>query len=187
MQGYIFLRFLFLGVPVLCYYDKGIALLALVVLFVLFSVFEFSRFLGKSLDEKIRKKYFFFLVPIGEKRIAKLLYLTAALFIVVNFFEKDVAIFSISVALIYGVVSLIFNSFAKVKIKNNTLEGIIAGIGFAYITGIYLGNDLNLGQNVIISSVIAAPLTELIISCLDENFSVPFFVAVAAQFVKNSF
>ena len=150
-------------------------------------MFRSAKFSDKLPADKTRKKYFFFFLPVGEKETGELLYLVTSLFVIVKFFEQDIAVFSISIVLVYKFVSAVFNLFARVRIRGTTLEGTVAGTIAVYFTGCYLCSLLGLDKNIAVSSAAAVPIIELIVSWPDKNFSLPFLIAVTAQFVKNSF
>ena len=175
------------SIPVFCYYNRNNALAILAVLFVLLLLFRSKKFSDKSSVDKTGKKASFSLLAVGEKETQEMLYLVTSLFVIVKFFEQNIAVFSISIVLIYKFVSAVFNLFAKVRIRGTTLEGTAAGTIVVYFTGSYLCSLLGLDRNIAVSSAIAVPFIELIVSWPDKNFSLPFLIAVTAQFVKNSF
>lgn len=176
LEKYTILILLLLNIPLICYYNKKLALMILAVLFILVFIFRFTKFAdkaGKALFQRAET--------------AKTLYLIAALFISIQFFEQNIAVFSISIVLIYKLVSTILKSFARIRLRSTTLEGAVIGAIAAYFTGGFLCNLLGLDKNIAVSSAVALPFIELIVSWPDENFSLPFLAAVVAQFVKNSF
>jgi len=187
LPRYAVLILLLLNIPFLCYYNRRFSLAILAVLFILIFIFRHTKFSNKSTADKIEKKHFFFLLPAGKKETEELLYLIASLFVIIKFFEQNIAVFSISIILVYKFVSTIFKLFARVKIRGATLEGTAAGTIAVYFMGYYLCSLLELDKNIAVSSAAAVPLIELIVSWPDKNFSLPFLIAVVAQFVKNSF
>lgn len=163
---YKLFKLLLLGIPLLYFYcDKKLTILISVI------------FLLPA----------FILVRERKARITKFLFLVAGIFIIILNFEKDIAIFSIVVALIYGFISSLFMLGGKLKFRGKTIEGLLAAAIFAYLIGSFTGNILGLDKNIIVAGCISAPFIELFIRWPDEEFTIPFFIALVAQFVKNSF
>ena len=167
LRWYFVSLLLLLSIPVFCHYDRKVSLIILAVLFVLLFLFRSKKFSDKSSDYKTGEKYSFFSLPVAEKETQEMLYLVTSLFVIVKFFEQDIAVFSISIVLVYKFVSAVFKLFARVRIRGTTLEGTAAGTIAVYFTGSCLCGLLGLDRNIAVSSAAAVPLIELIVSWPD--------------------
>ena len=120
---------------------------------------------------------------IGQKQLADLIWISIAVFVVLKFFQKDVAFFSATAALLYIIILFLLDKNSKVKIFNRPLDIILLATAFVYIAGIFLSVYTGLNKNVIL----ALPLIHLLIRWPQEHFSIIFCTAFIMQFVKNSF
>ena len=178
-----YLRLVLLIFPILyIYLPKQAVILPLLVIAGLLLLLDIARYYRSNFVAKFK-----FLFKEKEKGISSASFLLLGLAVVLNSFEKKVAILSICIALIYDFFSYLGTFFGKIRFRGKTIEGCILGAILGYGAGVVVNTILGLEHNVLLAGVIAAPVTELFLDWPDDNFTIPFFIAVAAQFVKNSF
>ena len=178
-----YLRLGLLVFPILyIYFPKQVIILPLLVIAGLLLLLDIARYYKLNIVAKFK-----FLFKEKEKGISSASFLLLGLAVVLNSFEKEVAILSICIALIYDFFSYLGTFFGKIKFKGKSIEGCILGAILGYGAGLVVNTILGLSQNILLAGVITAPVTELFLDWPDDNFTIPFFTAVAAQFVKNSF
>jgi dolichol kinase len=160
-------------------YWLRILLLALII-------FESSCFLNQSFRKRAERIVLLGIAPEGN-RLSKISFLFLGVFVVVNYFERRIAIISLLIALTYNFLSLFALCWQKMRIKGKSLPGIIVALLVAFILGYYAGNILTLDKNIIFSAILIPAIAEFFLNWPDENFTIPFLTALVAQFVKNSF
>jgi dolichol kinase len=161
---------------------KQAVIFPLLFILALLLLLDFARYYKLGFADKFK-----FLFKKEEKAISSASFLLLGLVVVLNSFEKEVAILSVCIALIYDFFSYLGTFSGKIRFRGKSLEGCVLGAILGYATGWLVNTMLGLDYNVLLSAVIAAPVTELFLDWPDDNFTIPFFTAVAAQFVKNSF
>ncbi len=177
------LRLGLLVFPILyIYLPKQVIILPLLIIAGFLLLLDIARYYKLNFVAKFK-----FLFKEKEKGISSASFLLLGLAVVLNSFEKEVAILSVCIALIYDFFSYLGTFFGKIKFRGKSIEGCILGAVLGYGIGVIVNTILRLDHNVLLAGTIAAPITELFLDWPDDNFTIPFFTAVAAQFVKNSF
>ena len=113
----------------LCYFYCGrrVPVIVLIISALYFSVF---KFFGSSSVKKGKIPYSSFISKIGERGVSKIFYLLVTLFIIVNSFEKDVAIFSSTVALSYLLINSFFKRLRKLKSTIHLWKALLSQVGY---------------------------------------------------------
>ncbi len=179
----IIYKFVMLLVPfIYLRYDKRVAFFLLA----LFLAYPLIFRLAPSFRKKAAALKFSSL-KLNEEKAQELIYYLAAIFIVINSFEKNIAVFSSLIALAYIFIVSVVSIFSKVRFFGKSFGALFVGLIIIYYFGLYFGSYISLDRNLILASVIALFVVDLLLRWPNSDFNIIFFTAVVAQFVKNSF
>ena len=181
-------NFLFIGIPILyILFGKGASLTATGVFFIYFLIIKFANSKMQIFDIILKSKLYSKVRDISQNKLLGYLYTLGAIFIVVKFFQKDIACFSLLLSLTYLASNVLFARFSKVKLLSRPLDVMLILTLVLYLLTQYLGDYFGLEDNVLKYSIVALPLIHFSLRWPEEGFSVIFFMAFVAQFIKNSF
>jgi hypothetical protein len=183
----IFFKFLFIIIPLLyALTEKIYSLIVAGIFFVYFLTVKiaiskkgiFGFFLNSRFCRNIRN--------MPQEILAGYLYTLGAVFIVIYFFQKDVACYALFMSLFYLACYALLEKFSKLRFWNRSLDVILVLTFVLYSLSRYLEGYFDLSENLRYS-VLAIPLADFFLRWPEERFSVVFFTAFIAQFIKNSF
>ncbi|MDP8216925.1 MAG: hypothetical protein P9L98_06415 [Candidatus Kaelpia imicola] len=184
----IFFKFLFLVIP-LTYilFEKRASLIVVTVLFSYFLILRVSESNPGIFNFLMRSKLYSGVKDIAREKQVSFLCMLGAVFIVANFFQKDIACFSLILSLSYIAILSFLERFSKIRLLNRPLDIMVILIPVIYFLAKYIGIYFVLENNVVNYSVLALPLIHFSLRWPEKSFSVVFFTAFTAQFIKNSF
>ncbi|MDD5614558.1 MAG: hypothetical protein PHQ54_05765 [Candidatus Omnitrophica bacterium] len=163
--------------------SSRIAIIAVSILFLYFLLLKYGNpekgFLSGILKSRIYSK----VKRIGQKQLADFTWVSIAVFVVLNFFQKDVAFFSATITLLYITILFLLENKSKIKIFNRPLDIMLIAAASAYAAGVFLSSYTGLNKNIIL----VVPLVHILIRWPQDHFSIIFGTAFIVQFVKNSF
>ncbi len=184
----VLFKFIFLIVPLgYILFGKNISLVMAAVLFLYFLILKLSESGSELFKFFVKSKLYSGIRDIAKERQIGFLYMLGAIFIVTKFFQKDIACFSLVLSLLYIATVSLFEMSSKIRVLNRPLDMMVVVTLAMYFLAKYLGAYFMLNDNVVNYSVLALPLIHFSLRWPEENFSVVFFTAFIAQFVKNSF
>ena len=139
-----------------------------------FIALDIFRFLHKQTNILLTEKTKAIFRKGEEKKFSSMTIFLLSTFIIVLFFDIEIAIASL-VFLVFGdMFGKIFGlAYGRHKIFEKTLEGTLAYIGSVIIFGFILYTSIDIALIILISGGIAAPLIELLPIGINDNFTVP--------------
>lgn len=163
------------------FYTKSLTLTCILITLTLILVIEYLRLLHPDFFKKQKIFRFFTLIAKEEET----LHLTSAVpfliavFLVVLFFRKNIAITSILFLIFADSVSaLIGKKFGKIKIGKKTLEGSLSFLDTCLFVGLLLQfTPLYLPWKIILIGSVVASFVELLPLPISDNFTVALFCA----------
>jgi dolichol kinase len=138
-------------------------------------------------NEWLFKKLSFLMKEEERSKVSGMSWLFISLWAVVYFFEKEIAILAMVISILYDLFSATGKVLGRIKLGRRSLEGCAIGFIVAFGIGYIIKDILMLKGNVVFFASLTAVLTELFPTKIDDNLTIPFFTALVAQFVKNSF
>jgi glycerol-3-phosphate acyltransferase PlsY len=164
----------------------GLILIGIVSLF--FIALDIFRFLHKRTNILLTEKTQVIFRKGEEKRFSSMTIFMISTFIIVLFFDIEIAVTAL-VFLVFGdMAGKIFGlAFGRHKIFEKTLEGTLAYIGIVIATGFILYTSLDIHILILIAGGIAAPLIELLPIGINDNFTVPIISGAVMTAVKIFF
>jgi glycerol-3-phosphate acyltransferase PlsY len=139
-----------------------------------FIALDIFRFLHKRTNILLTEKTTSIFRKGEEKKFSTMTLFLISTFIIVLFFDFEIAITSL-IFLVFGdMFGKIFGlAYGRHKIFEKTLEGTLAFYGSIIIFGYILHTAFNVPLLILISGGIAAPLIELLPIGINDNFTVP--------------
>ncbi len=171
---------------VFVYMDRGLGLSLVGIVSLCFIALDIFRFLHKRTNVLLTEKTQAIFRKGEEKRFSSMTIFMISTFIIVLFFDIEIAVTAL-VFLVFGdMAGKIFGlAYGRHKIFEKTLEGTLAHIGIVIAAGFILYTSLDIHILILISGGIAAPLIELLPIGINDNFTVPIIsgaVMTAVQF-----
>ncbi|MFW9819960.1 MAG: glycerol-3-phosphate acyltransferase [Candidatus Thorarchaeota archaeon] len=156
------------------YIDRGIGLSLIGIVSLCFIALDILRFLHKRTNVLLTEKTQAIFRKGEEKRFSSMTIFMISTFVIVLFFEIEIAVTSL-VFLVFGdMFGKIFGlAYGRHKIFEKTLEGTLAHIGVVIAAGFILYTSIDIHILILISGGIAAPLIELLPIGINDNFTVP--------------
>lgn len=153
--------------------DK-LGLMVIGIVSLCFIALDIFRFLHKQTNILLTEKTKAIFRKGEEKKFSSMTIFLLSTFIIVLFFDIEIAIASL-VFLVFGdMFGKIFGlAYGRHKIFEKTLEGTLAYIGSVIIFGFILYTSIDIALIILISGGIAAPLIELLPIGINDNFTVP--------------
>ncbi|MFX1600856.1 MAG: glycerol-3-phosphate acyltransferase [Promethearchaeota archaeon] len=169
-------------------YSKEICLLIIGIVSLCFITLDIFRFLHKKTNVLLTEKIKAIFRKGEEKRFSSMTIFLISTFIIVLFFEIEIAITAL-IFLIFGdMFGKIFGlAYGRHKIFEKTLEGTLAYLGSVIIIGFILFTSLDIALIVLIAGGIAAPLIELLPIGINDNFTVPIISGAVMTAIKIFF
>ncbi len=162
----LFLIFYFIDVQL------GLSVIGIVSL--CFIGLDIFRFLHKRTNILLTEKTTVIFRKGEEKKFSTMTIFLISTFIIVLFFDIEIAITSLLFLVFGDMFGKIFGlAYGRHKIFEKTLEGTLAYFGFVIIIGYILYTALDVPLLILISGGIAAPLIELLPIGINDNFTVP--------------
>ena len=176
----LFLIFYFIDVQL------GLSVIGIVCL--CFIGLDIFRFLNKRTNVLLTEKTTAIFRKGEEKRFSSMTIFLISSFLILLFFEIEIAITSL-IFLVFGDMSAkIFGlAYGRHKIFEKTLEGSLANIGSVIIFGYILFFTLDIPLILLISGGIAAVLIELLPIGINDNFTIPIISGAVMTAVKIFF
>ena len=155
-------------------YSKEVCLSVIGIVSLCFIALDIFRFLHKKTNVLLTEKIKAIFRKGEEKRFSSMTIFLISTFIIVLFFEIEIAITAL-VFLVFGdMFGKIFGlAYGRHKIFEKTLEGTLAYFGSVIITGFILFTSLDIPLIILLAGGIAAPLIELLPVGINDNFTVP--------------
>ncbi|MFX1386909.1 MAG: glycerol-3-phosphate acyltransferase, partial [Promethearchaeota archaeon] len=169
-------------------YSKEICLLIIGIVSLCFITLDIFRFLHKKTNVLLTEKIKAIFRKGEEKRFSSMTIFLISTFIIILFFEIEIAITAL-IFLIFGdMFGKIFGlAYGRHKIFEKTLEGTLAYLGSVIIIGFILFTSLDIALIVLIAGGIAAPLIELLPIGINDNFTVPIISGAVMTAIKIFF
>jgi len=169
-------------------YSKEVCLAIIGIVSLCFIALDVFRFLHKKTNVLLTEKIKAIFRKGEEKRFSSMTIFLISTFVIVLFFEIEIAITAL-VFLVFGdMFGKIFGlAYGRHKIFEKTLEGTLAYIGSVIITGFILYTSLDIPLIILIAGGIAAPLIELLPIGINDNFTVPIMSGAVMTAVKIFF
>ncbi|MFX1280980.1 MAG: glycerol-3-phosphate acyltransferase [Promethearchaeota archaeon] len=154
--------------------DVQLGLMVIGIVSLCFIALDIFRFLHKQTNVLLTEKTKAIFRKGEEKKFSSMTIFLLSTFIIVLFFEIEIAITAL-VFLVFGdMFGKIFGlAYGRHKIFEKTLEGTLAYIGSVIIFGFILYSSIDIALIILISGGIAAPLIELLPIGINDNFTVP--------------
>jgi glycerol-3-phosphate acyltransferase PlsY len=156
------------------YIDPALGLSLIGIVSLCFIALDIFRFLHKRTNVLLTEKTQAIFRKGEEKRFSSMTIFMISTFVIVLFFEIEIAVTAL-VFLVFGdMAGKIFGlAYGRHKIFEKTLEGTLAHIGVVLAAGFILYTSLDIHILILISGGIAAPLIELLPIGINDNFTVP--------------
>lgn len=154
--------------------DVQFGLMVIGIVSLCFIALDIFRFLHKQTNILLTEKTKAIFRKGEEKKFSSMTIFLLSTFIIVLFFEIEIAIAAL-VFLVFGdMFGKIFGlAYGRHKIFEKTLEGTLAYIGSVIIFGFILYTSIDIALIILISGGVAAPLIELLPIGINDNFTVP--------------
>ncbi|MFX0027709.1 MAG: glycerol-3-phosphate acyltransferase [Candidatus Hermodarchaeota archaeon] len=154
--------------------DDQLGLMVIGIVSLCFIALDIFRFLHKQTNILLTERTKAIFRKGEEKKFSSMTIFLLSTFIIVLFFEIEIAIAAL-VFLVFGdMFGKIFGlAYGRHKIFEKTLEGTLACIGSVIIFGYMLYTSIDIPLIILIAGGIAAPLIELLPIGINDNFTVP--------------
>ena len=154
--------------------DIQLGLTVIGIVSLCFIALDIFRFLHKRTNILLTEKTTAIFRKGEEKKFSTMTIFLISTFIIVLFFDFEIAITSL-IFLVFGdMFGKIFGlAYGRIKIFEKTLEGTLAFYGSVIIFSYFLYTALDVPLLILIAGGIAAPLIELLPIGINDNFSVP--------------
>ena len=174
--------------PLIYYFSP--TLIPVIILLSLFTglmlFFEFERYLHPGIWDWVLR-HFKGMFKEKPGRLSGTTYFLVASLIVVAFFDKSVAIASLSFLTIGDAASAIIGSkYGKIKILGGrTFEGSLAFFVVCYVFGLILMNssEVHLSHAMVVWGALSAAVAEVLPVPVDDNLTVALVTALVMNFV----
>jgi glycerol-3-phosphate acyltransferase PlsY len=154
--------------------DVQLGLIVIGIVGLCFIALDIFRFLHKQTNVLLTEKTKAIFRKGEEKKFSTMTLFLISTFIIVLFFDFEIAVTSL-IFLVFGdMFGKIFGlAYGRHKIFEKTLEGTLAFYGSVIIFGYMLYTAFDVPFLIILSGGIAAPLIELLPIGINDNFTVP--------------
>ncbi|MFX1391157.1 MAG: glycerol-3-phosphate acyltransferase [Promethearchaeota archaeon] len=161
----------------------GLYLIGIVCL--CFIALDLLRFIHKSTNILLTEKVKAIFRKGEEQRFSSMTIFLISTFIIVLFFEIEIATTALVFLVFTDMFGKIFGlAYGRHKIFEKTLEGTLACFGSVIISGFILYTSLDIPLIVLIAGGIAAPLIELLPIGINDNFTVPIISGAVMTAIK---
>ncbi len=168
--------------------DSQLGLSVIGIVSLCFIALDIFRFLHKRTNILLTEKTTAIFRKGEEKKFSTMTIFLISTFIIVVFFDFEIAITSLILLVFGDMFSKIFGlAYGRHKIFEKTLEGTLAYFGSVIISGYILYTALDVPLLLLISGGIAAPLIELLPIGVDDNFTVPIISGAVMTAIKIFF
>ncbi len=176
----LFLIFYFIDVQL------GLSVIGIVCL--CFIGLDIFRFLNKQTNVLLTEKTTAIFRKGEEKRFSSMTIFLISTFLILLFFEMEIAITSLMFLVFGDMFAKVFGlAYGRRKLFEKTLEGSLANIGAVIIFGYMLFFILDIPLILLISGGIAAVLIEVLPIGINDNFTIPIISGAVMTAVKIFF